>query len=340
MGHPAFSFDLDLTELEFLEREFNLTLTSIEPVVEELIESPHVILAACRVHKLENFFKRCKDDSVILFLFGNETYDVKTYEFLNQYSSKIRLAFVYNMPSFSSISQYLSTFFGFVYDLGPNVSRYKHFFYRLTKNGIDLMMRTRNITLNFPALDFPQGYSKRFVQELKLKDHIIGQESLMKNILSPNALRPNLISFVGQKGSWYRQFVLEITRNCIQDFAPRFTDGWGGSNQGLSTMYLDNLSNSRFTLHPPGNLTNKTHRYLESLLMGTLPILPPATIQDPHRWGVWSEEFNVYSWRKLLKQMQNMNEETRIKLVDSALNLEIHKLEYLKLRLGEVVPLS
>ena len=336
MARFAYTFDLDLTEIEILRREFGLTLQSLEKITEEIFDQECIILATCRIQTLNLVLEKCKRNSVIIFLFGNETYNKETFEYLNKYSGKIRFAFMYNFPSKETLSSFANPLLGFIYDFGVDKKEFGPAS-RLVKNGLDLILRTQAIEPHFPFMEFPQGYSKRFVQELKIRNLINDGESILKSLVDPFVDRTMFMTFTGQKGSWYRQFILELACKHVPDFKPYFTEGWAGANQGSKTNYIDELSKSRFVLNPPGNLTNKTHRYLESLLMGSLPVLPPSTIQDPHHWEVWSEKFDIFSWKKLFLKIQSMDEELRSALVKSALNFEIEKVRVIQSKFAEMV---
>jgi hypothetical protein len=73
--------------------------------------------------------------------------------------------------------------------------------------------------------------------------------------------------------------------------------------------------------------------------MGSLPILPPATIQDNHLWNVWSEFTKpvYYSWTANLKRVKVMKEEERESLVAFALDAEKLRIQNVKNTLRSVL---
>lgn len=330
--NKIYTFNINLTEKEILRREFGLELydLNIENIKLKISNQKTVLLATSSVKDLAKILSACYPNSAVIFLFGNETYDVEAFMFLNQYKRKIKYGFIYNLPCSSSYIQVLRPMLGTAYDLDLAIFRQVKPYCRNLKNGYDLLKRTRQIKIEFPHLEFPQGYSTRFAKELELSGFIGVEESILKTVFPANSNRKHEITFVGQEGSWYRQLVFRLTKQQVSNFQPLITLGWGGEYQGDKTTYVDSLLGSRFVLNPPGNLTNKTHRYLESLLMGALPILPPATIQDPHLWQVWSEKNGIYSWKRLFKHLHSIDELTRIQLVEDALKVEIEKFTKIK----------
>jgi hypothetical protein len=201
--------------------------------------------------------------------------------------------------------------------------------FRNFKNGIDLMRRTRKISLNFPHLDFPQGYSRRFVTEIKIAGIDIGEDSILDQAPINISLKGKKIGFVGQNGSWCRELAIKVLTRKNIGFAPTYTQGWSGASQGALTTYIDSLVQSELTLNPPGNLTNRTHRYLESLIFNSLPIMPPSTLQDPHLWGVWSESSDrrYFSWKSQINHTFKLSLHDRELIILNALLKEKEKVQ-------------
>ena len=73
--------------------------------------------------------------------------------------------------------------------------------------------------------------------------------------------------------------------------------------------------------------------------MGALPILPPATVQYNHHWGVWTEFIKPkhYSWTKCIKKALIMSEEERVVHVSEALYGEFQKIIDLNKKLDEIL---
>lgn len=321
---------MGLTESEFLKREFSLTLTELTELVRnQMIKSDLFYVATANLFELKEVFENCKSKSVVIFFFGNETYDVPQYEWLNKYSGKIKFAFIYNLPRKTSFKITVRCLVGAIVDGGLLLWNKERNIFRNFKNGIDLMRRTRKVSLNFPYSDFPQGYSRRFVTEIKLAGIDIGEGSILDKAPMDISLKGKKIGFVGQNGSWCRELAIRVLTKKNIGFAPTYTQGWSGASQGSLTTYIDSLVQSELTLNPPGNLTNRTHRYLESLIFNSLPIMPPSTLQDPHLWGVWSESSDrrYFSWKLQINHALKLSLRDRELIILNALLKEKEKVQ-------------
>jgi hypothetical protein len=337
--NPIYAYNMTLTESEFLRRELNLKLTKIDKETENALKVKSVFaIATCNPVEIEKILIKCLPNSAIVFFFGNETYDVPQIMWLNQYKDKIKFAYIYNYPKKTSYLVSLRCLIGSIYDGGIKYWNKERNLLRNFKNGIDLMRRTRKLKLNFNYSDFPQGYSKRFVKELIEAEYFSRKGSILK--YSPIKTQPKVstITFVGQTGSWCRTLAISVLGKVVPTFSPTFTYGWGGSNEGEKNRYVQELARSKFALNPPGNLTNRTHRYLESLIMNSLPVMPPSTLQDPHLWGVWSEYLKPisFSWVKQLRRTLSLNSKIRNSIIKSALEFEKTKIDTIKINLGHL----
>jgi len=331
---------MTLTESEFLQRELSLTLTEIDENIKNILETePVFAIATCDPEEIEGILIKCKDHSALVFFFGNETYDVSQIMWLNKYSNKIKFAYIYNYPRKTSFFITLRCLLGAIYDGGFRYWERDRNIVRNFKNGIDLMRRTRRIKPIFEFSDFPQGYSKRFIEELINEKLISDKESLLDRAPIFNDSKKQVICFTGQSGSWCRTLAISVLKKYDPTFSPSYTQGWGGSNQGSNNTYVKGLASSKFALNPPGNLTNRTHRYLESLIMNSLPIMPPSTLQDPHLWGVWSEYQAVkrFSWKKQLKYSNQLKENQRVDIIFKALEVEKDKINAINKNLNKLL---
>lgn len=321
-NQPIYTWNMSLTESEFLEREFSLTLTELSTSIEKnLIKLNLFYIATTNPVEISGILEKCKAESAVIFFFGNETYDISQYHWFNQFSSKIKFAFIYNLPRKTSFIVPIRCLIGALFDGGLFLWKRERNVFRNFKNGIDLMQRTRKVRLHFPHLDFPQGYSRRFVKEMELVGINFGKGSILDQAPFRIAPKSRTISFVGQSGSWCRELALVVLAKKNIGFRPTYTQGWSGANQGVLTTYVDSLIQSELTLNPPGNVTNRTHRYLESLIFNSLPIMPPSTLQDPHFWDVWSEHTSrkYFSWKLQILYALNLSIQNREAIIATAL---------------------
>lgn len=344
-----YTYNKNLTEAQFLLREFDLELVQIDISNEEALNNLEtVLLATTDPRELQNIIQGRKERSVILFFLGNETYDIPKFEYLNHYQKQIRHCFIYNLPKKTPYSVSVKCFLASLYDGGLFHYEGTDNIFRHAKNGIDFMRRNRKLIIEYPSSNFPQGYTNTFISELKnLWPDINGSLLTNKNLLRiSNNQRSHAINFIGATGSWNRKLALKKMKtlfpNSNFDLVPNswtFEMPSKRAKNPLLSHYVLALHDSKFTLCPPGNLTNQTFRYLESLLMGSLPILPPATIQDNHLWNVWSEFTKpvYYSWTANLKRVKVMKEEERESLVAFALDAEKLRIQNVKNTLRSVL---
>ena len=317
-----YTYNLGLSESEFLKREFSLYITELSHLAEQkLMTSDQFYVATTNPLELRSILENCRPRSVVIFFLGNETYNVQQTQWLNQYSNKIKYAFVYNLPTKTSFKVAIKCLFAAVMDGGIFLWEGEKNIFRTFKNGIDLMKRTRKLQIIFPHHDFPQGYSKRFISEIMLKGIKLGERSILEIAPLIISEKKSKIGFVGQRGSWCRDLAIRTALKKNLGFAPVYTHGWGGINQGKLTAYIDSLIQSEFVLTPPGNLTNRNFRYLESLVFNSIPIMPPSTLQDPHLWGIWTEYSKPlsFSWKRQINRALRLSMEERDAIVSTAL---------------------
>jgi hypothetical protein len=331
---PVYTRNPGLIEAEFLKREFNLILTEISESNLSVIKNLDIcIFATTDPPELEIIIKDAKPFSVIIFLLGNETYSIPTFEYLNKYKEKIKMAFIYNLPKKTSYWISFRCLLATVYDGGLFYKGTDGNILRNFKNGIDFMRRNRKLNILYPHFDFPLGYTNMFIHELSTLGLISNDNSLFNIEFLSKFIdcKIQTMTFVGANGSWTRRLAIEKMNILVSDSDYRFVQNSYQSlntNSKLKTDYIESLMKSKFILCPPGNLTNKTFRYLESLLMGALPILPPATIQDNHLWNTWSESSEKvnFSWTNCIKQALGMRESSRKKQVTRALEIEFQRI--------------
>ena len=310
MNYKLYTFEEDLSEREFLKRELNLELIKIQPdKIHELTCLNKYGLATSKIDEIEDLVTHSKDNSIVLFYFGNETYNVSDFHRLNKHKTKIRMAYFQMLPQKTSFKIFLYLIPAAIYDGALKFNENSNFFRQL-KNGFDLLKRCRKIRIQFQVVNFPQGYSNRFVNELDYKYPNLPTGSLINFFASDKTPKTKQISFVGQKSNWNRNFSLNILKSYESHSSIVITEGWAGALQGTKTDYLDHALESKFIWNPPGNITNRTHRYLETLICGGIPLLPPATLQDPQLWDVWSESCSpkLFSWRNLIKFSLELSE--------------------------------
>ena len=342
---PIYTRNSGLIEAEFLKREFGLILTEINTSNLPTIKNSEIcIFATTNPIELEAIIKDSNPDSLIVFILGNETYSVPIFEYLNNYKDRIKLALIYNLPKRTSYWITFRCFLAAIYDGGLFFKNDGVHLIRNFKNGIDFMRRNRKIQILYPHSNFPLGYTNMFVKELNALGLATDHKSLFNDDFLNQFINSKIqtMSFIGANGSWARRLAIKKMRKLVRDNQMKVVQD---SYKSLGTpfesnaSYIKSLIDSKFVLCPPGNLTNKTFRYLESLLMGALPILPPATIQDNHQWDTWMESSDKirYSWTKCINQALGMSESDRKEKVTKALASELGKIRAVNTKIDQAL---
>ncbi len=300
---PVLAKDSNLTESEFFYRELNMVFVD-KP---KFTKGGKLLIACTNPALYKDILDSLPQGKVIFFLLGNETYDVPTYKYLSSFPS-LKRAYIYNPPRPNSLIGLPSVWASLI-DIPKTILDPK--FYRTCKNSFDFAKRSRKLNLSFEWKPFPQGYSRRFVQELKLLGIIRGGGSLFNDIDIPIGLPPKGIGFVGQRGSWFRSKQID-TFSSRPNFSYIESNGWTSSQSSQTPLYVNSILENRTTLHLPGNVTNQTHRYMESLLLNRLPTSPSYTLQDHHLTDYWPEGTiyqRNFSYRRLSSKILKMNDE-------------------------------
>ena len=144
----AWTFDTEISESEFLRREFGIKLKKInENEISRILQRRSILLVSAQIQELKLIFQKARSNQITLIWLGNETYNMKEYDFLEKYSSKIEKAFIYNLPSKFSLLSSLFSCLGGIFDGGLLSTTSSGNYFRTFKNGLDLIMRTKNIKI-------------------------------------------------------------------------------------------------------------------------------------------------------------------------------------------------
>ena len=305
----AISDNVKISETEFLRRELGINLKKVNP--KTLKPKNSTIIVSHNSEVWRSFLKKAKPNSIIFILLGNESYMGNLYMALNNLPS-IKIALIYNSPRNNSLIG-VKTCFGFVVDSPKSIFEPK--FYRTWKNAFDFSRKTRKFSkkMNFKFRLFPQGYTNRFVFELK-KAGLLPKEYKKSLIDFPfpsyDFSKPLCLGFVGRESNWTRIKILNIYRN-KPFFYKQVTNAWGGLEQGTKTDYVNTILQSKGFMNPPGNISNETHKYWEVLILNRLPICTANSFQDHHFTGYWSEKYlkglKKWSNRKLSSYIIKLN---------------------------------
>jgi len=94
------------------------------------------------------------------------------------------------------------------------------------------------------------------------------------------------IGFAGQRGQMQRQTGIEVVSrmNSVETIISDEFQGFDGTDEGIrGARYVELLLKCHGTLSPPGNYSAECFRYMESLILGCLPIEIDSVLSDPGR---------------------------------------------------------
>jgi hypothetical protein len=300
--NALFFCNQDLVETEYLKREFGLIPKLVDPNILQL-DNKIVFIACTEPSNWTQILLNAQPKSIVFFLLGNETYDKKKYEFLNQFLS-IRHVFIYNPPRQSSKFGLIALFDWIIRVPGDMKSKYLFFAWKFA---LEMRKKASSVEITYPWSNLPLGYTNQFVKQLP--DLVISSGlSLVDNWpvlnITRNEERDRQVRFMGQIGTWYRKELVKYFSRFVE-FEYVESSGWAGSSK---SGYIEILQTSTFILCPPGIYTNETFRYYESIICGALPIAPINSLHDLHSSNYWSQILPFYAkhshislYRKLKK---------------------------------------
>jgi hypothetical protein len=309
--------EANLVEIPFIQRELGYCVKLVNP---RQFSTTHEVvrIAGTNPEIWLDYLKAEQESEIKFILLGNETFSQREYEYLFKFGINIQ-TIVFNPPRQSN-SLGLNAISAEIIQK-PNIIL-DPMFYRTAKNAFDFSRRTKKLHRKKIFTSFPQGYSKRFLEELALKGMLSKDphSSLLDSdrIKSLTGLARSGFFFVGQEGSWYRGQLIARFEN-YPSFYLKQTGGWGGDGQGKKLDYLENLLSRKGVLCPPGNLINSTCRYWEGILTGCLPIIPPYTIQDHHSESVWTDQLPItkrFNYSKIVDHVLSLDELERAQIIE------------------------
>ena len=203
----------------------------------------------------------------------------------------------------------------------------KHWKYEYLKNNKSLAFKVLLITLIFnfrivcvtlvhklfrkPHLRMLLGYTNEFSKVVAKKFQIGESKSLLK--ITPKSFnKKNLkICYIGQEGKSWRKLAINALENARinntfiatrRKFLGNEIDVEFTKKNQLE--YVQTIYNSKFTLCPPGNYSAQTYRWIESLVLGSLPIYLPFTFPDCFNSNYFQKNKTSIplTWRDLIKE--------------------------------------
>ena len=283
-----------------------------------------------------------KANTVIFILIGNETYDPKVFNALNDLKSLLH-AFVYNLPTSIKIKNIFGPAIGYAFDGGFRKTINEGSIYRDARISYSLRKKFNMIEINYSKSRFPQGYSNNFARKLGNIININENKSFLDDSLV-NLIRKERSSiydfaFIGQPTNRRREVFLR-NLNGFNKSVIIYNNEFKGIYEDNDLTYLAQLLSSKFILVPPGFYNNSNHRYTESLICNTLPIILANNSLDSSTNLNWTNELfylNRYSIKAQLHYLSKIKADEYMGFYDSARSIDFGQILETKKLIFEIV---
>jgi len=337
MSIVAFSESLILTETNYFEREFGIKIVSVDSssdFTDKLgsLNSSTILIASTNPEYWVEILNKLNNYNVIFFLLGNENFEPAVFNSLNKLKFLLH-AFVFNPPSEISNTSVIGGVLGNIYDGGLRKTKAPGSVYRDGRISYSLKNKFKKINMEYSFSSLPLGYSNSFANKitklanLNESDSLIANESVTKIYNFKNIKYK--FSFVGQSGNRRREIYLRIAREFENTKIYPPEKEFGGNNIGEDYTYINHLLNSRYILVPPGNLSNLNHRYTESLICHSLPVILANNSLDSSRNDHWTNDLSFlrrYSAKHQMNYLENISDETFEKYYNQASSRDFKKI--------------
>jgi len=319
---------------EFYKRELDLEAECVEADSTEPI-SPNSLIFCYDIGVWANRLKVSKTNSVSVILSANEYYDVRKYRELNEFDA-IKFAFIDYLPDYP-IRVPLAEITRWIFE-NKSCLRERHFWGTL-KKALKHFKELSSFDFGFPTMRMPLGYSERYVRELELLGLTNGSnESLLRSSPLCELTGRSGVSFIGQRGTWYRRQMTSSFSKFPGSRVETYTS-WGGNPvKQPQTQYADSILGSRFVVCPPGNVSSESFRYMESIILGAIPILTEVSIQDFTRHNYWPKDLNLdlRTYMTLWKSLNCKNDDELSKIYFDLLSHLIFVIQEVKDKITEL----
>ena len=321
MSIVAFSDSLILTETNYFKREFGVEIVSVASTsdfIDKLgsLNSSTLLIASTNPEYWVEILNKLDNYNVVFFLLGNENFEPAEFNSLNKIKSLLH-AFVFNPPNEISNTSMIGGVLGNIYDGGLRKTKAPGSVYRDGRISYSLKNKFKKINMEYSFSSLPLGYSNSFANKitklvnLNENDSLITNESITKIYKFKNIKYK--FSFIGQSGNRRREIFLRVAREFENAKIYPPEKEFGGNNIGEDYTYINHLLNSRYILVPPGNLSNLNHRYTESLICHSLPVILASNSLDPSRNDHWTNNLSFlrrYSAKSQMCYLENISDDT------------------------------
>ena len=239
---------------------------------------------------------------------------------------------MYNLPTSIKVKNIFGPVIGYSLDGGFRKTFNKGSVYRDARISYSLKKRFNMIKINYSCSRFPQGYSNNFARSLGNRINVNENRSFLDDSLV-NLIRKKRSSvydfaFIGQPTNRRREVFLRNLEGFDKSIVI-YNNEFKGIYEDSDLTYLAQLLSSKFILVPPGFYNNSNHRYTESLICNTLPVILANNSLDSSTNFNWTNELfylNRYSIRAQLCYLSKINADEYSKFYDSARSIDFDQI--------------
>jgi hypothetical protein len=312
----------------YLNREYGIRLfyggNQIDYQFQKIKNGERALLVLDNSIKSLDFLKDFPPRSVIVMLVSDEIYSTRLTCGLLCNGSIHSIYRDYPLRGFSGLMKYPRTLTASIF----SCIRFKLKISSLLKAfiaGLAMLLKQLTITsfakiLRKQVRQLPLGYTGSFATNFQVDKHLEDDDSFIdfsrKGILNSKfEIKSEETYFSGQRGNFDRQLFLETSRHHglgIRSIHVSF----GGPEKleekfSAEKDYFEGLKMSRFSICPSGNYSAESFRFLESLLLQSLPLMPAGILSDPLYRNSFSRSWKLSSHIEL----KNFPENKRIDFI-------------------------
>lgn len=307
----AYVENLELSELEFLSREFDLELISFLEWESRGAcfdgDYDGLLIVINSPSKLIDNIAKIREAPIVVVILGNERKSRNDINQLLKQENVVRIydAYFANKTRFRDL---FCMFVGLIKDGGLTFRSPAGGLFRTLINGFRSYRSFLNYPYNQKIRKFLLGYTNNFVKELQTLGLLAvnDKKSLFRRApLVNHEDGKRSIAFVGTRDSWCRDLAIQCFKASKNFSASNLilNESWGGKKSVNECKYVASMIEADVILCPPGYVSNKTFRFWESLLLGCFPLAQTVTLQD---WSSWlpenlSQPIRACSWSAQIK---------------------------------------
>lgn len=312
----------------YLNREYGIRLfyggNQKEHQFQKIENGERALLVLDNSIKSLDFLKDFPPRSVIVMLVSDEIYSARLTCGLLCNSSIYSIYRDYPLRDFSGLMKYPRTLTASIF----SCTRFKLKISSLLKAfiaGIAMLLKQLTITLFAKIIrkqvqHLPLGYTGSFATNFQIDKHLKEDDSFidfsLRAILDGEfEIKSEETFFSGQRGNFDRQLFLETARH--HGLGIRSIHSFFGGPEKLEERvraereFFEGLKMSRFSICPSGNYSAESFRFLESLLLQSLPLMPAGILSDPLYRNSFSRSWKLSSHLEL----KNFPEDKRIDVI-------------------------